>query len=107
MHRNHLQPYRFQEPVQLSGLPSTPVSECITLFLDEKGDIREKTVDEIRTALNFLIEDFGDIPIGRLDKEKGTLLRTHIKKLPKNRTKNPLYREKNLLEDLDQHQELV
>ena len=36
------QPYRVQEPVQLSGLPSTPVSECITLFLDEKGDIREK-----------------------------------------------------------------
>ena len=92
------QPYRVQEPVQLSGLPSTPVSECITLFLDEKGDIREKTVDEIRTALNFLIEDFGDIPIGRLDKEKGTLLRTHIKKLPKNRTKNPLYRDKNLHE---------
>ena len=48
--------------------------------------------------MNFLIEDFGDIPIGRLDKEKGTLLRTHIKKLPKNRTKNPLYRDKNLHE---------
>ena len=71
-------------------------SECITLFLDEKGDIREKTVDEIRTALNFLIEDFGDIPIGRLDKEKGTLLRTHIKKLPKNRTFEGVYEEVEL-----------
>nr|ALS56087.1 hypothetical protein [uncultured bacterium EIL80B09] len=92
------QPYRVQEPVQLSGLQSTPVSECIGLFLSEKGDVREMTIKECKTALNFIIEEFGDIPIGRLDREKGTLIRSHIRKLPKNRTKIPKYRDKDLHE---------
>ena len=86
------QPYRVQEPVQLSGLQSTLVSECIGLFLSEKGDVREMTINECKTALNLIIEEFGDIPIGRLDREKGTLIRSHIRKLPKNRTKIPKYR---------------
>ena len=92
------EPYRVQEPVQLSGLPSTPVSECIELFLSEKGDVREMTIKECKTALKFIIEEFGDIPIGKLDKEKGTLIRSHIRKLPKNRTKIPKYRDKDLHE---------
>ena len=32
----------------------------------------------------MLVEDFGDIPIGKIDIEKGTLFKTHIKELPKN-----------------------
>ena len=45
--------------------------------------LREMTIKECKTALNFIIEEFGDIPIGRLDREKGTLIRSHIRKLPK------------------------
>ena len=56
------------------------------------------TIKECKTALNFIIEEFGDIPIGRLDREKGTLIRSHIRKLPKNRTKIPKYRDKDLHE---------
>ena len=92
------QPYRVQVPNQLTGLQSTPVSECIGLFLSEKGDVREMTIKECKTALNFILEEFGDIPIGRLDREKGTLIRSHIRKLPKNRTKIPKYRDKDLHE---------
>ena len=81
-----------------NSLQSTPISKCIELFLDEKGEIREKTVAEIRKSVNLLTEEFGDIPIGTKTQENGTLLKSHIIKLPKNRSKNPKYREKDFHE---------
>ena len=68
------------------------------LFMDEKGDIREKTVAEIKNSVNLLIEEFGDIPIGTITQENGTLLKSHIIKLPKNRSKLPIYRDKDFHE---------
>ena len=53
------QPYRVQEPVQLSGLQSTPVSECIGLFLSEKGDVREMTIKSVRLHWTSLSKSLG------------------------------------------------
>ena len=43
----------------------------------------------------MLIEDFGDIPLGKLTREMGTRFKEHLRKLPKNRTKNPKFRDKD------------
>ena len=62
--------------------------------MSEKGDLRERSIQENRSSLNLIIECFGDIPIGTLDREKASLLKSKIKELPKNRSKNPKFREK-------------
>jgi integrase len=79
----------------LNSLQSTPISKGLELFIGEKEDIREKTEDEIRNSVKFLIECFGDIPIGEITKEKSNIIKSHIKKYPKNRTKLPQYRDKD------------
>ena len=76
-----------------NSLLSTPISKGLELFIGEKEDIREKTEDEIRNSVKFLIECFGDIPIGEITKEKSNIIKSHIKNYPKNRTKNPKYRD--------------
>ena len=43
----------------------------------------------------MLIEDFGDIPLGKLIREMGTRFKEHLRKLPKNRPKNPKFRDKD------------
>ena len=91
------QPYQVQSN-SLNSLQSSPISKCLGLFMDEKGDIREKTVAEIKNSVNLLIEEFGDIPIGTITQENGTLLKSHIIKLPKNRSKLPIYRDKDFHE---------
>ena len=88
------QPYRIQEP--LSSHQSTPISEGIQKYMNEKS-ISNRSGREVRHSLNMLIEDFGDIPIGKLTREKGTKFKEHLRKLPRNRMKNPKYR------DLDFH----
>ena len=88
------QPYRVQEP--LSSHQSTPISEGIQKYMNEKS-ISNRSGREVRHSLNMLIEDFGDIPIGKLTREKGTKFKEHLRKLPRNRKKNPKYR------DLDFH----
>jgi len=90
------EPYRVQEPVQiLSGLRSTPISKVIGEFMKDKGhiELRTKSERDIKHSLGMLIEDFGDIPIGEIDIEKGTLFKSHIKQLPKNRKKYPELRD--------------
>ena len=57
------QPYRVQEP--LSSHQSTPISEGIQKYMNEKS-ISHRSGREVRHSLNMLIEDFGDIPIGKL-----------------------------------------
>ena len=79
----------------LNNLQSTPISKCIELYIGEKVDIRERSEEEIRFSLNFLTESFGDIPIGKITKEKSNLIKSNIKNFPKNRTKNPKYRDKD------------
>jgi len=79
----------------LNHLQSTSLSKGLDLFIGEKGDIRDKTEDEIRTSIKFLIECFGDIPIGEITKEKSNIIKSHIKNYPKNRTKLPQYRDKD------------
>ena len=79
----------------LNQLQSTPISKGLDLFMGEKEDIRDKTEDEIRNSVKFLIECFGDIPIGEITKEKSNIIKSHIKNFPKNKTKNPKYRDKD------------
>ena len=80
----------------LNHLQSTPISKGLDLFIGEKEDIRYKTEEEIRKSVKFLTECFGDIPIGDITKEKSNIIKSHIKNYPKNRTKNPKYREKEI-----------
>ena len=79
----------------LNQLQSTPISKGLDLFMGEKEDIRDKTEDEIRNSVKFLTECFGDIPIGDITKEKSNIIKSHIKNFPKNKTKNPKYRDKD------------
>ena len=95
------QPYQVSPP--LNSLQSTEISKCIDLFIGEKKqsasgfeNIRERTESEIRTSLNLLVESFGDEPIGIITKEHSNKIKTQIKNLPRNRTKNPKYREKEI-----------
>ena len=81
--------------LELNSLESTPISECIVGFLEEKGGVSLRTNQYIQTSLNLLIEEFGDVPVGRIDKQSAVKLKSHIIKLPKNRRKNPLYRDKD------------
>jgi len=86
-----IEPYQVSPP--LNHLQSTPISKGLDLFIGEKEDIRDKTEDEIRSSVKFLTECFGDIPIGDITKEKSNIIKSHIKNYPKNRTKNPKYRD--------------
>ena len=79
----------------LNHLQSTPISKGLDLFIGEKEDIRYKTEEEIRNSVKFLTECFGDIPIGDITKEKSNIIKSHIKNFPKNKTKNPKYRDKD------------
>ena len=71
----------------LSSLESTSISVCIEGFLEEKGGVRLRTNEYIKSSLNLLIEEFGDVPIGTIDKQCAVLLKSHLVKLPKNRKK--------------------
>ena len=89
------QPLTSHQSQSLNNLQSTPISKCIELYIGEKVDIRERSEEEIRFSLNFLTESFGDIPIGKITKEKSNLIKSNIKNFPKNKTKNPKYRDKD------------
>ena len=87
------QPLTSHQSIPLNSLQSSPISKCIELYFGEKGHMRERSVQENRTSLHFLIHSFGDIPIGEITKEKSSILKSQLKQLPKNRTKNPKYRD--------------
>ena len=86
---------RPHQTTPLNSLQSTLLSKGLDLFIGEKEDIRYKTEEEIRNSVKFLTECFGDIPIGDITKEKSNIIKSHIKNYPKNRTKNPKYRDKD------------
>ena len=83
---------------QLSTHQSTPLSVGIENYIDEKGSIRTRSVKEVKHSLNHLIEEWGDIPIGSITREMTTNFKGHIRKLPRNRKKNPKYRDKDFHE---------
>ena len=72
-----------KEESSLSKLQSTPISKVIEKFFDDKvsGDIRGKSEREIKHSLGLLVEGLGDIPVGTIDIEKCSNLKTHLKKM--------------------------
>ena len=89
------QPYRVE--TSLTPHQSTPLSVGIENYIKEKGSIRTHSLKEIQHSLNVMIEEWGDIPIGSLTREMTSNFQSNIRKLPRNRNKNPKYR------DLDFH----
>ena len=85
-----------QEP--LTSHQSTPLSVGIENYIDEKGSIRTRSIDEVKHSLNHMIEEWGDIPIGSVTREMTTNFKNHIRKIPRNRKKNPKYRDKDFHE---------
>ena len=79
--------------ISLSPHQSTPISEGIEKYMNEKVSISNRSGREVRHSLNLLIEEFGDIPIGKLTRERGTKFKENIRKLPSNRKKSPEYRD--------------
>ena len=55
-------------------------------------------MDEIKNSLNMMIEEWGDTRIGSITREMTTNFKSNIRKLPKNRNKNHLYRDKDFHE---------
>ena len=86
------------EVSSLSKHQSTRISVGIDKFVGEKSNITNKSVWEIRHTLDLLIQEFGDISLGKLNREMCVKFKDDLQKLPKNRTKLPQYR------DLDFHE---
>ena len=89
-------PSQVQE--QLSPHQSTPLSIGIENYMNEKGSIRTRSVKEVEHSLNMMIEEWGNTRIGSITREMGTHFKSHLLKLPRNRKKNPEYRDKDLHE---------
>ena len=87
------QPYQVEQ--SLSPHQSTPLSEGIKRYIDEKETIRPVSFLEITHSLNLMIEEWDDIPIGSLTREMTTKFKSHIIQLPKNRNKLPEYKDKD------------
>ena len=81
-----------------SSLESTPLSEVIDSYLDEKSYDNEKTADKIEHALRMLVEDFGDIAINRINSAKVNLFKQHLRHLPSRRNQIAIYRDKSFHE---------
>ena len=86
------------EVSSLSKHQSTSISVGIDKFVGEKSNITNKSVWEIRHTLDLLIQEFGDISLGKLNREMCVKFKDDLQKLPKNRTKLQQYR------DLDFHE---
>ena len=87
-----------QEVLSLSKHQSTRISEGIEKYVNEKTGLTTKSEWELRHKLELLIECFGDISLGKFNREMGSKFKDDISKLGKNRTKLKQYR------DLDFHQ---
>ena len=83
-----------QKQGTLTEHQSTLLSFGIENYVGEKGKIRTKSLEEVKHSLNMMIEEWGDIPIGSITREMTTNFKGHIMKIPRNRNKNPLYRDK-------------
>ena len=83
---------------QLSTHQSTHLSAGIENYIDEKGSIRTRSIKEVKHSLNMMIEEWGDTRIGSITREMTTNFKGHIRKIPRNRKKNPKYRDKDFHE---------
>jgi len=81
-----------------SSLESTPLSEVIDSYLDEKSYDNEKTADKIEHALRMLVEDFGDIAINRINSTRVKLFKQNLRHLPSRRNQIAIYRDKSFHE---------
>jgi len=90
-----------QKVSSLSKLESTCISEGIKKFISEKYKLTSKSEMMMRTHLKMLIEEFGDISLGKLDRGMCVKFKDDIRKLPRNRSKIQQYR------DLDFHEQVV
>ncbi len=87
-----------QKVSSLSKHQSTSISVGIDKFISEKYKLTSKSEMMMRTHIEMLIEEFGDISLGKLNREMCVKFKDDLQKLPKNRTKLPQYR------DLDFHE---
>jgi len=79
---------------------SNSISEGIKKFISEKYKLTSKSEMTMRSTLEMLIEKFGDISLGKLDRGMCVDFKDDIKKLPKNRSKIQRFR------DLDFHEQV-
>ena len=96
--RDPIEPIPIQQQEPLTSHQKTPLSVGIENYIDEKGSIRIRSINEVKHSLNHLIEEWGDIPIGSVTREMTTKFKGHIRKIPRNRKKNPEYRDKDFHE---------
>ena len=90
-----------QKVSSLSKHQSTSISVGIDKFISEKYKLTSKSEMMMRTHLEMLIEEFGDISLGKLDRGMCVKFKDDIRKLPRNRSKIQQYR------DLDFHEQVV
>ena len=90
-----------QKVSSLSKLESTCISEGIKKFISEKYKLTSKSEMMMRTHLEMLIEEFGDISLGKLDRGMCVKFKDDIRKLPRNRSKIQQYR------NLDFHEQVL
>ena len=96
--RDPIEPIPILQQEPLTSHQKTPLSVGIENYIDEKGSIRIRSINEVKHSLNHLIEEWGDIPIGSVTREMTTKFKGHIRKIPRNRKKNPEYRDKDFHE---------
>jgi len=89
-----------QKVSSLSKHQSTSISEGIDKFISEKYKLTSKSEMMMKTHIEMLIEEFGDISLGKLDRGMCVKFKDDIRKLPKNRSKIQQYR------NLDFHEQV-
>ena len=89
-----------QKVSSLSKNQSTSISVGIDKFISEKYKLTSKSEMMMRTHLEMLIEEFGDISLGKLDRGMCVKFKDDIRKLPRNRSKIQQYR------NLDFHEQV-
>jgi len=90
-----------QEVSSLSKHQSTSISVGIDKFISEKYKLTSKSEMMMRTHIEMLIEEFGDISLGKLDRGMCVKFKDDIRKLPRNRSKIQQYR------NLDFHEQVL
>jgi hypothetical protein len=90
-----------QKVSSLSKHQSTSISVGIDKFISEKYKLTSKSEMMMRTHIEMLIEEFGDISLGKLDRGMFVKFKDDIRKLPRNRSKIQPYR------NLDFHEQVL
>jgi integrase len=92
--------WSLRNEVSSSKHQSNSISEGIKKFISEKYKLTSKSEMTMRSTLEMLIEKFGDISLGKLDRGMCVDFKDDIKKLPRNRSKIQRFR------DLDFHEQV-